>query len=167
MKEKKIMRILMFFVKLALVISWMMIIFYFSSEVGYDSKDTSTGTIKYILNIIFGGSNEELIITIEPIIRKLAHFSLYALGGIIIFEFVNSIYKHINDDKNMLKVSLITLAIGIIYAISDEIHQSFVPDRGPKITDVLIDVSGIIFGIILVIILRKSFKYINRNIRKE
>lgn len=36
------------------------------------------------------------------------------------------------------------LAIGVtaVYAISDEIHQSVVPGRGPSPVDVLIDVAG-------------------------
>ena len=40
------------------------------------------------------------------------------------------------------------LILYIIYAISDEIHQSFVPGRGPQLLDVIIDTSGASIGII-------------------
>lgn len=42
-----------------------------------------------------------------------------------------------------------TLALGIciLYAISDEFHQLFVPGRGGQIRDVLIDSTGAIVGV--------------------
>lgn len=43
-------------------------------------------------------------------------------------------------------LSLVLLAI---YAISDEWHQSFVPGRSPKVTDVLIDIGSGSFAIFL------------------
>ncbi len=49
----------------------------------------------------------------------------------------------------------ITLIIAYIYALSDEIHQSFIPGRGSKFTDTLFDLVGIILGIFL-------FKFINQ-----
>ena len=49
----------------------------------------------------------------------------------------------------------ITSITGIIYAISDEIHQSFIPGRSPQVTDVLIDTMGVILGILLVILVIK------------
>ena len=52
----------------------------------------------------------------------------------------------------------ISLIIGIIYASSDEIHQAFVPGRGPMLTDVLIDTSGVTVGILLVIVIFKIYK---------
>ena len=38
----------------------------------------------------------------------------------------------------------------ILYAISDEIHQYFVPGRSAEIRDVLIDVLGANIGILLI-----------------
>ena len=38
----------------------------------------------------------------------------------------------------------------MIYAISDEIHQLFVPGRAGQVRDVLIDSAGSFLGIILV-----------------
>ena len=55
---------------------------------------------------------------------------------------------------------VITIVIGILYAMSDEIHQSFSPGRSPKITDVCIDTLGIIVGALLVILIRMIYKKI-------
>ena len=59
--------------------------------------------------------------------------------------------------------SLIFLAviISVLYAVLDEIHQSFVPGRGSSISDIFIDSLGIILASIFYIILieyRKNFK---------
>ena len=57
----------------------------------------------------------------------------------------------------------LSLAVCVLYAALDEWHQSFVPGRGPGIKDVMIDSSGVVFGIFFVILM--SFlvsRYINR-----
>jgi VanZ family protein len=35
----------------------------------------------------------------------------------------------------------------VLYAVSDEVHQLFVPGRGAQVTDVLIDNAGAFVGI--------------------
>ena len=56
----------------------------------------------------------------------------------------------------------ISLIIGVLYAFSDEIHQMFVADRYSSIYDVMIDGSGVLFGIAILIlslpIVLKNFK---------
>ena len=55
-----------------------------------------------------------------------------------------------------------TISIGILYAISDEFHQSFSPGRSPKVTDVYIDTLGVIVGALLVILIRMIYKKIKK-----
>ena len=57
----------------------------------------------------------------------------------------------------------ISTIIGILYAISDEIHQSFTPGRGPKITDVFIDSLGVFFGMAVILLI---IELINRKNKK-
>lgn len=40
------------------------------------------------------------------------------------------------------RIALITLWIAALYALSDEVHQSFVPGRMPDVLDWLVDVAG-------------------------
>jgi VanZ family protein len=40
-------------------------------------------------------------------------------------------------------------SLAFLYAISDELHQSFVPGRTPSIGDVLIDGCGIILAVLI------------------
>ena len=111
-----------------LTIIWMIVVFRFSHEPATKSSNTSASVIKGILNIVYGNSlsEEEIQIKIQelsPIIRKLAHFTLYTVGGIVIgiavFTYNISLKKKI----------LITQLIGSAYSITDELHQYFVPRK--------------------------------------
>ena len=88
---------------------------------------------------------ENLLDKIEHFIRKMAHFTLYTLVGILTMLLM--------DTYNLKKSKKIGISffIGVLYAISDEIHQSFVPGRGAMIQDVVLDSSGVIFGILICI----------------
>ena len=45
----------------------------------------------------------------------------------------------------------IALVVCILFAISDEFHQLFVPGRGAQVKDVLIDTAGAIVGMCIVV----------------
>lgn len=60
-----------------------------------------------------------------------------------------------------------SLIIGVIYASSDEIHQSFTPGRGPLLTDVMIDTMGVLLGILLVMLVIKIYEKINEKLKKK
>jgi VanZ family protein len=59
--------------------------------------------------------------------------------------FVIAFLKNTEDRKTLVTGVLFV----IMYGISDEIHQSFVPTRNPKFTDVLFDTIGGIIGFLL------------------
>ena len=58
------------------------------------------------------------------------------------FAFFLSITLISGKRKNLFVVAII---LAIIYAISDEVHQFFVPFRNASISDILIDSFGILF----------------------
>ena len=86
--------------------------------------------------------------SIDFYVRKSAHFSEYALLGILLFGAVFTI------KRKMYANALIALIIAMLYASSDEFHQLFVPGRSGQIRDVLIDSSGALTGILLLILVR-------------
>lgn len=138
-----------------LVIVWMITIFYFSHQQGIGSSNTSKKVAIVIVNIldikneILKEQKEEIVKTIEPIIRKLAHYILYMLGGILIINCMNA---YIKKDSRVVIYSAI---IGALYAISDEIHQLFVSGRSGKIVDIIIDSIGIFTGIAIYLFVKK------------
>lgn len=144
MKSKKIITII-------LIILWMILVFYLSNQGADDSAELSGGLTRkvlQILHIIDGKTVEEQAI-IETIFRKLAHFCLYTLGGILILLYIN-LYKITDNNK-----VIISWTIGTAYAITDELHQLFVPGRSGEIRDVCLDSLGLITGIILLLIFLK------------
>lgn len=123
---------------------WMCVIFYMSNS--SSSGEHSYRVIKRLLNWMAPGSAEELsypsLHAIEYIMRKMSHVSEYA---ILTFLGLRAIhygrpdlsYKHIG----------IATGFAFLYALSDEIHQIFVPGRSGLGRDVLID--GIGIGIVV------------------
>jgi len=79
---------------------------------------------------------------LDLILRKLAHFSFYAAGFLTYFRGVN-FGRH---QSNYLLPFLLT----VLYAISDEFHQGFVPQRQPDYRDILIDTGGAAVAALLV-----------------
>lgn len=151
-------------IKIALVIIWMIVVFKFSSEIGDDSSSTSGITITKILTLFkHDWDINELNKTVEllqPYARKLAHFTLYALGGFLIYNLKL-------NNKNVKNNLILTIIIGFIYAISDEIHQLFVPGRSGLVTDVLIDTLGITTGALIYIFLLKCVQKVKNSIKQN
>ncbi len=136
MKNKKIIT------SWILIILWMVFIFYMSSCNGNVSSDQS-GTIVYILHNILGIDYSDKLIFI---IRKCAHVSEFFILGILV---INLISKY-----NVKYSYLISFIICVLYASIDEFHQLFVPGRSGQVTDVLIDLIGVVLGLLLVFLIR-------------
>lgn len=106
----------------------MMLIFYFSNQNAEQSTQTSAWFLQFLpFSMHF--------------IRKLAHFTIYALLG------YNTLYMYKN--YNVKRFALIALLTCILYACSDEWHQSFVSGRSPQITNICIDTIGALSMILL------------------
>ena len=70
-------------------------------------------------------------------LRKLAHFSEYAVLLSVIYWGTK---RWIKVEPRHLMTWVLTFVI--IFAISDEFHQSFVPGRTSQLLDVMIDSAG-------------------------
>lgn len=73
------------------------------------------------------------------LMRKAAHFGVYAVLALC--------YLYALGDWRRRRVALL---LAILYAISDEYHQSWTPGRVPAPTDVLIDTAGAITALWIV-----------------
>jgi len=129
-------------INIILVILWMAFIFTMSSFNSTDSSNQSN----FLMNIITSFLNIKNLDMLSFIIRKFAHFIEYLILGILVYNLI----------KNYNKKTYIAIMICILYAISDEFHQMFVPGRSCQIIDIIIDIIGVISGIYL---LKKIKKY--------
>src|SRR5690625_1399434 len=115
-----------------LVAIWMGVIFYLSHQSGVNSSKLSSGLLKFIIQIftILFPSNLN-VESLHFLIRKGAHLFAYLLLGLLV---INALYEKNNKTVEFL----VALSICVIYAITDEVHQLFVPGRSGEITDVII-----------------------------
>ncbi len=134
-----------------IVIIWMAVIFYLSHQTASESSELSTGFMSLMINIF---SNVFPLDVPEELlhfwIRKSAHFTAYLLLGIFVIQ---ALFRQGKWKKD----SIVAIIVCVVYAISDEIHQVFIPGRSGEVRDVLIDSSGAIVGIILYIFVRLIF----------
>jgi len=127
-----------------LVFAWMIVIFYFSHQPLNKSSELSEGISVLIVDKLEGilktDLNNELF---ELLIRKSAHFTEYMILGVLMY-----IAFSINKVFGIKRV-LVCLIICVLYAISDEIHQYFIPGRAARVADMIIDSVGAILGIFM------------------
>lgn len=137
-------------VLLILIAIWMTIIFIFSNQPSKTSGEISGNLSRKILSTtgilekINIDNREKVVITTEKVIRKIAHYLIYLLGGILLMSYAN-IYN-IANNKKMFYASV----AGAIYAVTDEIHQYFIPGRACMWQDVWLDSLGVMTGVIMV-----------------
>jgi VanZ family protein len=72
----------------------------------------------------------------DLVLRKIAHAAEYAVLGALLLRAIGR--------------EAPAAALGIAYAVTDEVHQAFVPGRQAAPLDVLIDAVGVIVGVFVV-----------------
>ena len=147
-----------------LLLFWMILIFMMSNQPGDVSQAQSDLVINFF-NYIGIELNEYFGEIASLIVRKGAHFTEYM---ILFFLFRNVLKNYTNKNLNIYSILFVFL-----YAISDEVHQYFVPGREMRVLDVIIDTLGAVFGSLIVTIdksIKKdkfSNKYLGCKMRSE
>lgn len=118
-------------VSTVILLAVLVTIFILSAQDGEESSSTS-GFITDLITAIFGQDAS------EDIIRTLAHFCEFACLGFLMCNFIFSL-------KDSLK-PFFSILFSFIYAVSDEIHQYFVPERACQLSDLAVDTGGLILG---------------------
>ena len=150
-------KVIRFILVLLLILTFGMI-FNFSNQdsekSGSTSQKVTEAITKDIKSIQKLNKNEKakVIDKIEDVIRKIAHFSLYALIGFLLMALFST--YNINEKNKIIS----TIIIGAIYAISDEFHQSFIPGRSGQVSDVFLDTLGVTVGGLFIILIIKTVK---------
>ncbi|MEK7526000.1 MAG: VanZ family protein [Patescibacteria group bacterium] len=95
--------------------------------------------------VIFNFSSQTTIQTSvvywqDFVIKKLAHITEYAVFSILLYR------AFTNSGLSKAKAFGLAVAICFLYAVSDELHQSFTPKREPTLRDVGFDTIGSIIG---------------------
>ena len=133
-----------------LMLALMVFIFCMSAQPADDSSLTSsrfaTFAARHLLTNFWEfdkASQAKIIEGLTFIVRKGAHFSEYAL-----LAFLGYLWLH-----RIRFGSLIAFGAAVLYAATDEFHQSFIPGRSCELRDVLVDSSGALCGLIAAFVL--------------
>ena len=132
-------------------IAWMAVIFFFSARSGPESSMDSAWVGMLILRLVRPGFSglpeaEQLAMAegISFIVRKCAHATEYAiLAGLYWHALKGSL------SISLRRITVIAWSLTVLYAITDEIHQTFVPGRSCELRDVCIDAAGALVGLLV------------------
>lgn len=165
-KEKKNKTVFAIF--LTLTVIWLCVIFLYSAKDGNESSETS-----HFVGMLFGKifvpgfrkwsfeKQDAFAGTIDYPLRKVAHGVEYGILG-----FLSYMSLHTKKGHSLITSAVFAFAFSVLYAISDEIHQYFVPGRACKLTDVLIDSLGAFLVIFVTFLITKK-KIAKNNLQKN
>lgn len=119
-----------------LPVIWMAVIFVLSSQ----GHDVSSGQSMTVVQSV---AHTTGVVLPEWVVRKGAHIVAYFILGALVY---NAVYPHGLRRQTTATVSILVV---VAYAISDEIHQLYVPGRSGELRDVLIDSVAGAVGVLL------------------
>lgn len=128
------------------------IIYQFTSATGEESDSLSLAVAHRIENVVadhFYVNHHDVFWedTLNAIIRKCGHFVEFAFAGLSACIFFMLLIR------KKWKSVLVSFGVCSFMALLDEFRQQFVAGRSPRWFDVQIDITGAIFGILVVIII--------------
>ncbi|ABR46681.1 VanZ family protein [Alkaliphilus metalliredigens QYMF] len=127
------------------VLLWMGLIFYLSAQPATQSREVSEGVTEIFMQTVERVAPDvaaELDIRmLNYLIRKNAHFFAYLTLGVLVLNGMR------RSGVSGIRGIVIAFFICVLYAISDEVHQLYVPGRSGELRDVLIDSAGAMVGI--------------------
>jgi len=129
-----------------------MVFIFIHSAMPADMSDQESSFFAEVVVRVFGLDMD----TASFIVRKIAHFTEYLILGFCIMFFADSFRMPEGSRRGeyFLRRGIPAWVCGIVYAVTDEIHQRFVPGRSCEFRDVCIDAAGVLAGIGIWILMR-------------
>jgi len=144
-KKKNLLKLIIYTI---LTFGCIITIFLLSAQEYEVSSKNSLGVLTAVtdvVNEIFHVEvSEKQILSLHSLFRKMAHFSIYAVLAI----FAYNMFRQLIEKK--IQIFIVSFIFCVSIAISDEIHQIFIPGRSAEVRDVLIDALGVCVGLIFV-----------------
>ena len=128
-----------------LALAWMCLIFAGSTDL-LSAAHTSRFLVPILLWLDPHISFATLAV-IQLIVRKLGHVTEYAILAALLWRAMRHHWALVR--RSFWKPATIALVVAMIYATTDEFHQSFTPSRTATVHDVMIDILGAIVGLMI------------------
>jgi VanZ family protein len=123
------------------VLLWATVIFLFSTE--HFAAPQSSRILGPLLRWLIPGITPEQVSFVQFLIRKLGHWFEYFVLAVLLYR---ALYAE-SGSRSSVRPAAMTIAFALVWAITDEFHQSLVPSRSASIVDVMIDGFGALCGI--------------------
>jgi len=103
------------------------------------------GLIFISSSIPMDGESERLkfLMELTPTVQNLLHIPLF---GLLAYLWLNALTKNRCPAKKKLIIAII---ITLSYGLLDEFHQSFIPGRYASLSDIILNIIGIITGVVI------------------
>jgi VanZ family protein len=131
---------------------WTGAIFFLSSSMGAASN--TSRFIRPFLEWLFAGASAETITLYHAYVRKLAHFTEYAILAFWAWRAFRNSQREVLQKYRVVAAFLMVAAVASI----DEFNQSFNRARTGSVYDVLLDVAGGVTIILVIWVIEKSKK---------
>ncbi|HUC97073.1 MAG TPA: VanZ family protein [Candidatus Polarisedimenticolaceae bacterium] len=122
------------------VLLWATVIFLFSTE--HFAAPQSSRILGPLLHWLFPGITPEQVSSVQFVVRKLGHCFEYFVLAVLLYR---ALYPE-SGGRSSVHPAAMTMGLAVIWAITDEFHQSLVPSRTASIVDVMIDGFGALCG---------------------
>ena len=119
--------------------AWAAVIWIFSTS--WFSAGRTAPLILHLLRWFLPHAPPDTLDLIHSSIRKSAHVVEYFIFGLLTLRAIRGERREWH-----LRWAIVAVAIAAGYAATDELHQAFVPTRGPSMYDVLLDTVGATLG---------------------
>lgn len=138
-RSKKVHKV----ISLILLVAVMVTIFCLSHQDSTDSAEVSGSVVSWLYDLL-------KIDLPDGTVRTIAHCCEYAALGFLMLNALRSFKQSLSP--------ILSALLSFTYAITDEIHQLFIPGRAFQLVDLAVDLTGIILGTVAFIILVKIIK---------
>jgi len=137
----------------AAVAVWMALIFFMSGRPMELSGADSGRIAQMIVSLLEaagarGRLNSEDV-TLVLFVRKAGHFLEYSILTFLLMNAMLSAKTAGRGKRDYKKVAAAAFLVALAYAVSDEVHQSFVPGRSMRAGDVAIDAASSFSAILI------------------
>jgi VanZ family protein len=122
----------------------MSVIFTASTD-SFSSQRTSR-FIGPLLRWLVPGIEDRTIRQVQLVVRKTGHATEYAVLAWLFWRAFRQ-PRRFGDGPWPGRVALLSFGLCVLYAVTDEVHQQFVPSRQGSAADVLLDASGAALGL--------------------
>ena len=149
---------------------WMAVIFSFSAQEKEESSAVSEAfsyrvisSSRFFLRLDIDEEDlKQIAAAIEKGVRKAAHMTEFGILSILFYLWLGGRqFRPVNR-------ALLSVFLAVLYASSDEIHQRFVPGRAGTLGDVMIDSTGALLGVVILIGVKQCISFLwNRRRYRE